>query len=283
MFRLDNLESNIYTTKGNFGHVRMGDLIAVMAINEAMRQHYGKEILFNMSECPIDVNSRYLMKYFPERVTDTPGPDWPYGGNVWAWWDFIHRIMQVTLKIKNIYKNQYDKKKAVVNPLMNAPYNADRNWNVLLVNKIVSALRDTGYDVVVVGEKRVVSEIPFTEENAKAISSVCGSIDDTTREIMTADVYVGGDTGITHFAATAGFAPKKLVAIYGNNSEHRHRKTFRHDIDALIDHTLKGTMPGLKPFLGVDFSPKPNEDKKMYYTIQSKINYEILENFLRSE
>lgn len=280
IFEKKELESYYMEVSGCFGHVKLGDFIAIMYLNEALRQDLEKPVKFVLSYNVLD-SIKTMGHYFTERLiinekTMRRYPNCPWSGNIWAMIDYIYKHTDIRLYMKNRFKKEFKEKRVVVNPLFNSPYHKDRNWTQYTFNNVLSYFDNEGYDIVVTGEGRIVE--PMIDGNYKNLKKHYNNFELTIKDICTSGVYVGGDTGFTHVAAVTEYAPQKVIAIYGDDSEGRHNASYRDSIGMTMNQMNIGDVP--LDDIKVDFTPKINNDKTLYYTIQKDFSIKDLNEFM---
>lgn len=111
-----------------------------------------------------------------------------------------------------------------VHILDNPPYNLTRKHNFIDFEKIIVYLAKQGINVIRIGVDngsvvKYNNVIDITPNNLSVMASA--SI------INKCDVYIGGDTGMSHIAAALG---KRIVAVYGTNKHDK--KSFSDDWDS---------------------------------------------------
>jgi len=189
------------TTAATFGGLmRLGDIIACANVVEHLRQQLGEpELKFNI------VNSVQPTPYVQEFLAwMTDNTDYfsqsPAERNLpWArvnLWDY-RDIAGDLVVIKNKHLQQ---KKIVVNPIFDAAYNTYRNWPQHVYNEIIQDKQTAypDYDLVIVNQYNITIDKWRCSTN----------LTDTLMEIMTAEQYIGGDTGLSHFAGALDRGPE---------------------------------------------------------------------------
>ena len=121
-------------------------------------------------------------------------------------WDF-RDISGDLVKIPNFLPMQ---KKIVIFPLFDAPYNTWRNWPKNLLPHLIEKYNAEEYKNYT---KIICTKEPayFGEEWVNSTNFM-----DNIRHIMEAEIFVGGDTGTTHFAFALDRPPKDLL-YYGSS------------------------------------------------------------------
>lgn len=195
--------------------LRNGDIVALANAVEHIRiQEKNPNIKFYMR--PQTINSAPYCKQFYQficGVTDyfsyAPGTvDLPF--KKVHLWDF--RSMTGDLvKIQNSMTMQ---KKIVVFPLYDAPYNIHRNWSQELFSRIL-LFCNYNYPTH--------EKIVCAKDDIRGAIDLCGfdlSTDFMTniKHIMDCEIFVGGDTGVSHFASVLDRGPQELIYYYSDRS-----------------------------------------------------------------
>jgi len=192
---------------GTFGTVRNGDLIGVANVLEHIRKtNNDPSIQFHLK--PGNISSDVHCQTFYEimlKMTNYFSKE--EGTETLPWsrvnvWDF-RDISGDLVKIPN---NAPMEKKIAIFPLFDAPYNTYRNWPQPLLVDILNKYDKEEYKDYekIICAKEVPSGIglggyQFSQDFKQNIY-----------HIMTAEIFVGGDTGTTHFAFSLDRGPKVL-------------------------------------------------------------------------
>ena len=216
-------------TFGNFG-IRNGDMIAVINVIQWLRmKHNDTSIKFYMPENYI-INDDYHRKFFDylcdnwDYFSKEPNPDQskilPYEHIML--WDFRDNIGDVV----SIPNDRIMKKKLVVFPIFDAQYNTLRNWDMELLTNVLlyGSYKYENYEKIICVKEGILKESPVKdfEISTDFITNI--------EHIRDCEVFVGGDTGSSHFASALNRGPKELVYFYSCRSM----------IHTLPFHLLKG-------------------------------------------
>ena len=120
-------------------------------------------------------------------------------------WDFRDTIGDVV----DIQNNKIQEKKLTVFPLLDATYNTLRNWPIPLLSNIIkfcSINYPTYKKIICIKELPNDIDICDFEISNNFLTNI--------EHIMTTEVYVGGDTGMSHFASALNRGPKELIYFY---------------------------------------------------------------------
>lgn len=189
---------------GTFGGpMRVGDLLGVANVIEHFRQvENDSSIKFYLEPGSIST-TKYVLEFYDWLMYNTDYFTMNRGADYLPWqrvnvWDY-RDIAGDLVKIPN---NSKTAKKVVVNPLFDAPYNTYRNWSDRVYQEVIDYCESTftGYELVLVSQK------PLSRQgwrNVNDLHQVLG-------EIMEADTYVGGDTGLSHFAGALERGPDPI-------------------------------------------------------------------------
>jgi len=202
----------IYNIKpGTFGgKLRMGDLVAVCNVVEYIRKRDNDPtVKFKVELDGISEEDHcrqfyfWLCKFTNYMTVEEGSIHLPWLRiNLWDFRD----ISGDMVSIPNLYEM---KKKIVIFPLFDAPYNQYRNWPRFVFDKIRTKYSGEEYKDY---EKIVCSKDTYYYSGWITSTSIL----DNLKHIQEAEIFVGGDTGTTHFAFALDRSPKELV--YMNSS-----------------------------------------------------------------
>ena len=197
---------------GTFGGpLRMGDLVGVCNVVEHLRKvNNNPEIRFHV-RAEATSTDRNVQDFHSFLIGMTDYFSSFEGQESLPWrkvnlWDF-RDISGDLVKIPN-HKEMI--KKIVVFPLTDAPYNTYRNWPSHVFSQILEKYSSPEYDDY---EKIICSKNGFAANDKWKVST---DIISNLIHIMDAEIFIGGDTGTSHFAWALDRAPKDL--IYYNSS-----------------------------------------------------------------
>jgi hypothetical protein len=197
---------------GTFGGpLRMGDLIGVCNVVEHLRKvNNNPEIRFHI-KAEATSTDRNVQDFHSALLSLTNYFSAFEGQESLPWrrvnlWDF-RDICGDLVKITN---NKPMKKKIVIFPLTDAPYNTYRNWPTNLFKQLLEKYSSEEYKDY---EKIICSKNGFESNDVWKVST---DIIENLSHIMDAEIFIGGDTGTSHFAWALDRAPKDL--IYYNSS-----------------------------------------------------------------
>lgn len=194
--------------RGVFGdEMKNGDMIGVANVVAYLRKEK-PDIKFHMM--PGSVSSvGYIQEFYhfllknTDYFSETPGEmnlQWRRV-NLWDFRDIIGD----NVIIKNPLITE---KKIVVCPVFDAPYNIYRNWPQSVFDKIVadySTEEYNGYEKIVCGMEQFKDRCtsPGWQYSSDFMTNI--------KHIMTAETFIGGDTGTSHFAWSLDKGPKNLL------------------------------------------------------------------------
>jgi hypothetical protein len=202
---------------GTFGGpLRNGDLLGVCNVVEHIRKVNGNPYIRFYLKTEAVSTERYVQDFHTFLLFETnyfsshPGQETLPWRNVNVW-DF-RDICGDMVKVPN--KKEMEKKIAIF-PLFDATYNTYRNWPPKLLETICKKYSATEYDDY---EKLIcVGKYPFGhEELISAHFKYSFDFMENINHIQTAEIFVGGDTGTTHFAFSLDRGPKDM--LYYNSS-----------------------------------------------------------------
>ena len=195
-------------THDTFGAVRMGDIIGIANIVEHLRKSSPFDLKFYLRPESID-SSAYVHQFKDWMITNTDyfsadsgTYDLPWKKvNVWDYRDIAGDVVQ----IKN---NEVTDIKVTICPLIDAKYNTYRNWPKSILEKVFE-LGETEYSA----RKKVICIspdviLPFYPTGSKW--EICTDLYQTLHHIKTSQVYIGGDTGLSHFAGSLDRGPEPI-------------------------------------------------------------------------
>jgi hypothetical protein len=195
---------------GTFGAVRNGDLIAVCNVVEHLRKiNNDSKIRFHMKPGSIS-SEKHVQDFHSFLISFTDYFSAFEGSESLPWcrvnvWDF-RDLCGDLVKIKNPFES---KKKIVIFPLFDAPYNQWRNWPGHVFEQILEKFNKPEYESY---EKVICYKNDLTVPNWTTSTDFLENI----QHIMDAEIFVGGDTGTTHFAFVLENGPKELL-YYGSS------------------------------------------------------------------
>jgi len=195
---------------GTFGEVRNGDLIAVCNVVAHLRKiNNNPKIRFHMKPGSMS-KDKYVEEFHSYLIAFTDYLSAFEGTESLPWrkvnlWDF-RDISGDLVVIPNQKKME---KKIVVFPLLDAKYNQWRNWPAHALQQILERFNKPEYQDY---EKIICNRIDLNIDGWKSSTEFIENI----FHIMDAEIFVGGDTGTTHFAFALDKGPKDLL-YYGSS------------------------------------------------------------------
>jgi hypothetical protein len=196
---------------GTFGGpLRNGDMIGVCNVIQHLRKSHN-EIKFHMKTGTISQED-YCIKFFEFLKSNTDLFSDNPSGNSLPWrnvniWDY-RAISGDVVSIDNTCEM---KKKIVIFPLFDAPYNNYRNWPTQVFYNIIEQYNSPNYSDY---EKVICHSTPL---------NIAGYVDssdfnENIKHIMESEIFVGGETGTTVFASSLDRPPKELIYYYSNRA-----------------------------------------------------------------
>ena len=192
---------------GTFGTVRNGDLIAICNVVEHLRiQGNNPKIRFHMKPGSMS-NEKYVEDFHSFLIIATDYFSAFEGEESLPWrkvnvWDF-RDIAGDVVKIPNFMPQ---KKKIVIFPLTDAPYNTWRNWPPHIMKELIekySAPEYRNYEKVICTKNTGYVPNEEWQVSTDFIKNI--------QHIMEAEIFIGGDTGTTHFAFALDKGPKDMI------------------------------------------------------------------------
>ena len=192
----------------NFGGLcRNGDLIAVCNMVQYMRQLTpGTKFYMEPGSVSTEPYCQEFLKFLTKQTdyfSEVPG-DKSFNCkrvNIWDYRDIIGKDLVV------IPNDRPMQKKIVICPVLDAQYNVWRNWPGQTIVDVMSKFSSPEFDDY---EKLVCVKPGLIPENMFANYKVSTDFMENIEHIMTAEIFVGGDTGTSHFAWALERGPKEL-------------------------------------------------------------------------
>ena len=196
----------IYNIKlGTFGGpLRNGDIIGVANVITYLRIRNSDPMLqFHMDDDAVG-SADYIQTFFKyiknttDFFTDEVGSEYLNWNrvNVWDFRDIAGDIVVIDSPPQKELK-------LVMVPVFDADYNQYRNWPIETFQKFVNesqTILESNARIILCSSKHY-NIFPDNVE-------VCTNLEDTLEHIKTCTFYVGGDTGLTHFASVLDNRPK---------------------------------------------------------------------------
>lgn len=200
-------------TFGKFG-TRMGDLIAIVNIIQYLRVEWkDPELQFYLHPGVLN-REEYIHKFFAILMENTDCFSIYPGNKVLPWrnvgvWDY-RDICGDHIKIK--HKNVMEKK-VVVFPLYDAEYNIQRNWSIDALYNILKECNNLypEHKKILCAKDTPPSSIDTYQFEVSTDFNI------NIQHLLTAEVFYGGDTGVSHLASAIRPGPKVLNYIYGSH------------------------------------------------------------------
>jgi hypothetical protein len=203
-------------TFGPYG-IRNGDMIAIINVLQWLRQkHNNPDIKFWMPPNYIIKDTGYHEQFFDylnthwDFFSPHPNPErnfLPYEHIML--WDFRDNIGDI-IQIPNGLTTQ---KKVVICPVLDAKYNTMRNWPEWIMAEVVNKVNTyKGYEKIICVHESLKKQV------MKYGLEVSTDFETNLNHIRTAEVFVGGDTGTSHFASALKDGPNELVYLYSARS-----------------------------------------------------------------
>lgn len=198
-----NISSSTFGPLGT----RNGDLIAILNIIQHMRlKENDPSIKFHFLPGALNKED-YIYKFFRilSKLTDCFSED--IGTMTLPWkdvsvWDY-RDIIGDHVTIKNPYSKE---KKVVIFPLYDAKYNVQRNWSKELFAEILEECNTQYPD-----HKKIICSKDMLQSDMNPHGfEVSYDFETNINHIMTADIFYGGDTGVSHFASALDNGPHPI-------------------------------------------------------------------------
>lgn len=257
---IEELRDKYWIDEDNFGMVRMGDAVGIAAFLELLRFQFNTNIRIYLPKGhSAGVLPTYLGDYFYLFYDFSLMKQLPYRGNIWGWYEYATKYYDITPKFPNAQLvHNFPMLKFCINPLFDAPYSKDRNWKPELLQKIVTAILDNypkTATISVIASPTLT--LPTLPPSVKIVQKTLG---DSLRELMTSDIYIGGETGLTHFAFQVERYPKVVICLRGEKVEEYTASLTQKDKPKIFSFL---TIPeGQDYAFEVCTLPRPSRDKR---------------------
>jgi hypothetical protein len=196
------------------GPLRTGDLIAVLNVIQHLRNTQNPNIQFHIPQNAIH-NTSYCLLFadYLQENTDFLSKTASHETLPWTkvnLWDF----RAISGDLVQIATNSVKEEKLVVFPVLNAPYNTYRNWSIELLNKIIDdcVLQYPHYEKIMCVSENDLQNIKTLNlnNNWKISTDFLKNIS----HITTSSIFIGGDTGTSHFASVLVNGPEHKTYHY---------------------------------------------------------------------
>jgi hypothetical protein len=191
--------------------IRSGDLIAMINFLQWFRKDQNRPNIKLHIGSNVLVLQDYVREFFDFLCENTdcfsqePGyTELPYYDLML--WDF-RDIIGDHVVINNIKEI---KPKVVVFPIYDATYHTTRNWSIKLFQNILEEFSKKYPNHEKIICVKDTPEIAFNNFGFSVSTNFMNNIN----HIMEAEVFIGGDTGTTHFASALNRGPKELIYYY---------------------------------------------------------------------
>jgi ADP-heptose:LPS heptosyltransferase len=204
------------TAKNFGGHLKMGDLVAVMNVFHYLREKFNNPaIRFYLPPENLQPGATHVIKFkkFLDKNTDFFSDISGHATltEIFELWPFKARYEKLYLQ-----NTAHQEKKICIFPLMNAEYNLQRNWpSELFINILnqYSTKEYTDYTKIICIESVSVLQ-GFNTQNF----IISTDFDKNIEHVLSCSDYVGGDTGFSHFASV--LHDRKNLTYYYYDGDH---------------------------------------------------------------
>jgi len=197
--------------------IRAGDLIAMINFLQWYRKDQGNSNIKFHVKPNVLVNQNHVKQLFEflKQITDCFTDEEGYGEmpyNEVMLWDF-RDIIGDHVVINNPIEQQ---KKVVVFPVYDAEYHTYRNWSVKMLDSILKQYSDKypSHEKIL-----CLKDMPPVDADLHGFSVSTNYINNI-KHIMSAEVFVGGDTGTSHFASALSNGPDCVYYYNGRGMIH---------------------------------------------------------------
>jgi ADP-heptose:LPS heptosyltransferase len=114
------------------------------------------------------------------------------------------------------------KRKIVLVPVFDAPYNVTRNWSVERTQQIIDRFSGFSFE----DYEKVVCSLGMPSEVDMKDFKLSTDFNTNVEHILTSEIFVGGDTGLTHFAGVLKNGPKCIYYIPKDSARNTYPMNF---------------------------------------------------------
>lgn len=185
------------------GPMRMGDLVACANVVEHFRQTESNPAIQFYIDPAARQPTQHVQEFFlnlcqlTNYFSQQPGNhDLPWRRvNLWDYRDISGDLVCIP-------NHASQQQRIVVCPLLDADYNTYRNWPQSVFDKIIQDIDQQYPD----HERILATSHSIDRPGWRRISNLTESL----QAIMTAEVYIGGDTGLSHFVGALDRGPEPI-------------------------------------------------------------------------
>jgi len=192
--------------------IRNGDMIGLCNIVEHLRQREKRQdIKIHIEDGTIHkADFRFQFRDFLMQHTDylSNEPGGMILDNLYIW--NYRRDAGDYVKIKNPHPQ---KKKICITPVFDAQYNKFRNWSIDNTQKFIDQYSIPEFDEY---EKVFCGIVTPSELNYRGFV-ISKDFIENLNHVMESEIYIGGDTGMSHFAGSLDPYPKTLIYYLHEN------------------------------------------------------------------
>jgi hypothetical protein len=214
--------------------LRMGDLIAVCNFLEYIREkidnpklqmYVPDDVVFPSDHC---IKMRDWLEEYTDYITTDPNtqlielqvrpgtdPTYPTMYNLWNIRKDVAVRRQNVFDIEDrvILPGISSKEDIIVMcPLLDAPYNAHRNWGIELTQRLIDS-----YQYYTQFRKIIICKEPIPDLDIKNFE-YSHDLYDNLKFVSKCSLYIGGDTGFSHFAGALAPGPKYCQYLYSKET-----------------------------------------------------------------
>jgi len=190
------------------GPLRAGDMIAVCNVIEHFRKELPGVKFHIFPEALQDSQYCRLFHNFLLNNTDYFTSD--VGDQILTWVDMnVWDLRGVYGDLVKIPNNKTQQKKIVICPVFDAEYNVYRNWPTKLMDSIIHFHNNEIYN----DYEKIICHSDSITVNVHGWKSSTDYLENLNH-IMTCEIFVGGDTGTSHFAGALQNGPSKISYFY---------------------------------------------------------------------
>ncbi len=200
---------------GQFGGpLRNGDMIALLNVVEHLRQLSGLRVkIFLASHVIFETKFNHEFKEFLIQTTDYVSPhagNYQFDCNGINLWDYRCASRDL-ITIKNLDSIQ---RKICFFPVFDATYIAHKNWPIEHIQNVIEEYSSSLYKEY----EKVFCAVGKPETLDLREFNLSVGFKENLSHIMTCEIFIGGDTGTSHFASVLRPGPLQKIYYYATGS-----------------------------------------------------------------
>lgn len=200
-------------------NLRVGDEIQITAW---IKYLYTKDIWLNYKDCNKFISSIVYFKdnsvtFCNDNFYKLPTIN---SLSLWYWSDFFKKN-DIFTELHTTYKNEDANLDIVFVPLISADYNQIREMNLKSIEILFHYLNKISKNFKMVVDINKKNKINLEHENV----IYSNSFEQTFELVRKSKIYIGGDTGVTHYAGA--IKHPNMILLYGDETD-AHKRNLHH-------------------------------------------------------